>query len=125
MGVLTAASPYACSPMETRLRLVLVQAGLPRPRVQWVVQDPAARTAVWLDLAYPEHRVGIEYEGEVHADPGRVLRDIGRTTRLVDKGWRIYRYTKFEVYGDPTRIVAEVTRALARARETSSGFAPA
>ena len=32
--VLAAASPYAGSPMETRLRLVIINGGLPRPRVQ-------------------------------------------------------------------------------------------
>ena len=110
------ANPYAGSPMETRLRLIIVQAGLPTPRVQWVVQDVGARTAVWLDLAWPEHRIGIEYEGEGHTDPVEVLRDAGRYTRLVDRGWRIYRYTRFDVYGDPGRIVAELTRALATSR---------
>lgn len=110
-GVLAVASPYAGSPMETRLRLLIVGAGLPRPAVQWVVQDPTTRTAIWLDLAWPELMVGIEYEGEVHTEPGRVLHDVSRYTRLVDLGWRIYRYTKLEVYGQPERIIAELTRA--------------
>jgi hypothetical protein len=109
--VLALASPYSGSPMETRLRLLIVDAGLPRPRVQWVVQDAAARTAVWLDLAWPELLIGIEYEGDIHTGSDRVLRDVGRYTRLVDRGWRIYRYTKLEVYGDADRIVAELTRA--------------
>jgi very-short-patch-repair endonuclease len=114
--VLAEACPYAGSPMESRLRMLIVRAGLPRPRVQWPVQDPSTRTVLWLDLAYPEHDIGIEYEGEVHAVPERVLRDVGRYTRLVDRGWRIYRYTKYEVYGEPERIVAEITRARRRAR---------
>jgi hypothetical protein len=108
---LALASPYSGSPMESRLRLLIVDAGLPRPRVQWVVQDVATRTAIWLDLAWPELMIGIEYEGDVHTEPGRVLRDVGRYTRLVDRGWRIYRYTKLEVYGEPRRIVAELGRA--------------
>ena len=45
------------------LWLLVVAAGLPRPEVQWVVQDVATRTAFWLDLAWPERRIGIEYEG--------------------------------------------------------------
>ncbi len=65
--VLSHADRRAGSPMETRLRLLLVRAGLPRPEVQWAVQDEAARSAVWLDLAHPEHRIGIEYDGEVRA----------------------------------------------------------
>jgi len=101
--------------METRLRLLLVRAGLPRPQVQWVVQFPDTREAVWLDLAYPEHLIGIEYDGEEHTRPERVLRDIRRGTRLVDQGWRLYRYTRAEIYTAPERIISEVRRALARA----------
>ena len=93
----------AGSPMETRLRLVLVLRGLPVPEVQYPVPDDRRRRAVWLDLAYPEHRIGIEYEGEEHVRTERVLRDIGRYTALVDGNWRIYRFTKYEVYGDRTR----------------------
>ncbi len=112
--VVALANPYAGSPMETRLRLLIVRAGLPPPEVQWVVQDPATRTAFWLDLAWPELKIGIEYEGGLHTEPGRVLRDIARHTRLVDLGWQVYRYTKREVYGDRARIVAELSRARAR-----------
>ena len=100
--------------METRLRMLIVQAGLPRPEVQWVVQDLGARTAVWLDLAWPTHRIAVEFEGAGHTAPVEVLRDAGRYTRLVDLGWRIYRYTKYDVYGDPGRIVGELARALER-----------
>ncbi|MGD9529043.1 hypothetical protein [Pseudonocardia sp.] len=51
--VLARAERFAGSPMATRMRLLVVAAGLPRPHVQWVVQDLAARTAFWLDLAWP------------------------------------------------------------------------
>jgi hypothetical protein len=113
-GVVALASPYAGSPMETRLRLLVLGAGLPPPCVQWVVQDPATRTAFWLDLAWPELKIGIEYEGEPHTERRRVLRDIARTTRLVDLGWRMYRYTRQDMYGNRARIVAELVRARAR-----------
>jgi hypothetical protein len=48
-----------------------------------------------------------------------VLRDIGGYTGLVDKGWRIYRYTKVEIRRHPERIVDQLTRA----RERSSRMA--
>lgn len=118
--VLALADRRSGSPMETRLRLLLVRAGLPRPRVQWVVQDEVARRAVWLDLAYPEHMIGIEYEGEVHTEPDQVLLDIRRSTRLVDQGWRLYRYTKREIHREPERIVAEVRRGLRRSVNATS-----
>lgn len=123
--VLSHADRRAMSPMETRLRMLLVLAGLPRPVAQHPVQDPVARTAVWLDLAYPDRRIGIEYEGEEHVRPERVLRDIGRGTRLLDAGWRIYRYTKYEIRDEPDRILAEITRALAQVSGPPSGFSGA
>jgi hypothetical protein len=70
---------------------------------------PVSRTAVWLDLAYPEHQVGIEYEGAHHTERAAVLRDAGRYPRLVDAGRRIYRYTALDMR-DPARIVAEISR---------------
>ena len=94
--------------------MIIVGAGLPPPKVQWVVQDVETHTAVWLDLAWPEHRIGIEFEGAGHTGPVEVLRDAGRYTRLVDRGWRIYRYTKHDVYVTPERIIGELTRALER-----------
>jgi very-short-patch-repair endonuclease len=109
--VLAYADRRAESPMETRLRMLIVQAGLPKPQVQWVVQDEHSRTAVWLDLAWPELMIGVEYEGEGHTEPDQVLRDVGRYTELVDKGWRIYRYTKLEILRRQDLIVAQLTRA--------------
>ena len=56
-------------------------------------------------------------EGETHATSERVLRDVGRYPKLVDRGWRLYRYPKHEVYREPERIVAELRRARLRAAE--------
>lgn len=114
--VLAYADRRSGSPMETRLRLLLELAGLPRPRTQWVVQDEQARRAIWLDLAYPERMIGIEYESELHATPEAVLRDTGRYTGLVDRGWRIYRYTKYDIVDEPQTIVGQISRALALPR---------
>ncbi|GAA3219308.1 hypothetical protein GCM10017691_02630 [Pseudonocardia petroleophila] len=114
--VLAHADRRSGSPMESRLRMLLVLAGLPRPQAQWVVQDEETRRAIWLDLAYPEQRIGIEYESELHTTAEAVLRDAGRYTRLVDRGWRIYRYTKYEVLDAPRTIVDQISRALARPR---------
>ena len=68
------------------------------------MQDERRRRAVWIDLAYPENKIGIEFEGEEHAKPERVLRDIARGTDLLDEGWRLYRFTKYQVYGEPDEL---------------------
>ena len=74
------------SPQETRTRLVLVDAGLPRPRTQIVVDE-------WrIDMGYREFKVGVEYDGEQHwTDPRQRRRDIDRHAELLDRGWRIVR----------------------------------
>src|SRR5436189_183429 len=62
-AVLAAADEGSESPMETRARLILVGGGLPRPVTQYTVVDQHGRTLGRLDLAYPEKKVGVEYEG--------------------------------------------------------------
>jgi hypothetical protein len=100
--VLAAADRYSGSPMESRLRMEIVNGGLPRPRV---LLPGAGRGTAHGGLARhglsgmrDRHRVGDE-----HTRPERVLRDVGRYTRLVDRGWRIYRYTKRGVPVGPDR----------------------
>lgn len=105
--------PRAESVMETRLRLVLVLAGLPRPVVQHPVRDRCGRVVATVDLAYPEQRTALEYEGREHFAPQRCARDVYRYTRLQDLGWRVYRYTRRDVFGRQGEIVAEIDRALA------------
>lgn len=69
----------------------------------------------------PDLMIGIEYEGlGSHTEPYQVLRDVGRYTGLVDKGWRIYRYTKFEIRRRRDLVVAQLTRARERARRPSA-----
>jgi Protein of unknown function (DUF559) len=111
-GVVALAEPLAASAMESRLRLVLVLGGLPRPAVQYRVPDRRAHVVATVDLAYPARLIAIEYEGADHFAGHRVARDVHRYTRLVDLGWRVYRYTADDVYQRPARIVTEITRAL-------------
>lgn len=101
---------------ETWTRLTLVDADLPEPRANYdVVED-----GVWLgqvDLAYPELKIAIEYEGEHHlTDPAQWAEDIARMDRLVEAGWRVIRVTKADVFRDSSRLVLRVRTALARAR---------
>ena len=114
--VLALSDRKAGSPPESRLRLLLVLAGLPRPVVQHPVLDDVRRRAVWLDLAYPEHRVGVEYDGGEHLRPDQVRKDIARHTRLVAAGWRVFRYTSYEIRYERNRIVADVAAALGSTR---------
>ncbi|MFT3798048.1 endonuclease domain-containing protein [Microbacterium sp.] len=100
---------------ETWLRLILLDAGLPAPAVNYDVVEGGQ----WLgqvDLAYPHLRIAIEYEGEYHlTDPAQWDADIARMDRLVEAGWRVIRVTKKGVFLHPMRTVERVRLAVAAA----------
>jgi hypothetical protein len=112
--VVSHAEPLAESPMETRLRMLLVLAGLPRPSAQYTVLDRRGRILATVDLAYPAHRIAIEYEGAEHLKPERVLRDTRRHTRLAGLGWTVFRYLAADIYRTPERTVDDIAGALRR-----------
>lgn len=105
--------PGVESPMESRLRMILVLGGLPRPRVQVEIRDGFAGFLGRPDLLYPEARLGIEYDGGSHRD--RLVSDNRRQNRLQKAGFMLLRYTAPDVYGRPEAIVDEV-RTLLQAR---------
>ena len=56
------------SGMETRLRLLLVLAGLPEPQVNVILRQPDGSWSMRLDLSYPHLELIVEYDGRQHAD---------------------------------------------------------
>ena len=54
--------------METRLRMLIVLAGLPEPQVNFTIRHSDGRVRYRLDLSYPELTLAIEYDGRQHAD---------------------------------------------------------
>lgn len=82
------------SPRETRVRLRLVAAGLPRPVSQCVVRDHRGRFVARVDLGWPEYRVAIEYDGRDHTADDRRGRDIDRIEAVRRLGWTVIVMTK-------------------------------
>ncbi|MBB3036565.1 DUF559 domain-containing protein [Hoyosella altamirensis] len=90
--VLLLADPGAESPRETRLRLLIVRAGLPRPVTQHTVRDGAGRFIARADLAWPRWKVAVEYDGAHHfEDPRQARRDAMRANAYMRAGWRVIR----------------------------------
>lgn len=102
--------PLAESPMETRLRLLLVLARLPRPTAQAKLNDRRGRLLGRVDLYYPEVRLALEYDGSAHRT--RVAEDNRRQNALVNAGYRILRFTAGDVLGNPAGVVDAVRTAL-------------
>lgn len=108
--------PLTESPGESWKRLRLLDAGFPRPEVQYWVVDRDGRRRYRLDLAYPHLLIGCEYDGaEDHSDPADVLGDANRRSWLRDvRGWRLVISRKEGVLGTDPQLELEVGRLLGR-----------
>lgn len=107
------ASADAESPGESWTRMAMLDAGLPRPQLQWWVTVRGVPT-YRLDLAYPAHRLAIEYDGrEFHESPEQQARDRERRRWLRDHGWTVIVVTKDDFSGVRLdRWLDDVRRAL-------------
>jgi very-short-patch-repair endonuclease len=109
--VIELAEPKAESAMETRLRILLVLARLPRPEVQVSIHDDKGRFLARPDLLYRLQGLAIEYDGGNHRD--RLVEDNRRQNGLIGAGLRLLRFTAADVYGNPDLIAMQVRHALA------------
>ncbi|MFI7609693.1 endonuclease domain-containing protein [Nonomuraea terrae] len=86
---LSLADPGAASPQESRLRVILIDGGLPRPTTQIRVDLDGGRCA-YLDLGWEEFKVAVEYDGRRHhTSPADLRRDADRREELRRRGWRV------------------------------------
>jgi len=107
------------SPMETRLRMLIVLAGLPEPRVNLTIRDQHGNVIRRFDLSYPSVKLIVEYDGRQHAeDPGQYESDISRREELDTWGWRIVVVTAKGIFQRPEETLLRVRTAL-RDRGTS------
>ncbi|TMB97886.1 MAG: DUF559 domain-containing protein [Chloroflexi bacterium] len=105
------AEPLAESPMESRLRMLLVLGGLPRPQAQVSLVDRRGRFLARPDLYYPDHRLALEYDGGNHRD--RLVEDNRRQNLLISAGYRLLRFTAGDIRSRPEVVEAQVRAALA------------
>ncbi|MGQ0572683.1 MAG: endonuclease domain-containing protein [Pseudonocardia sp.] len=110
--VLRLADPRAQSPMESRVRMALHDGGLPAPAVQHPV--PVGHRHYYLDLAYPQVLLAIEYDGELHRSQRRAHRDLLREAALVALGWTVLRFDAYVVMRRPDALAAQVATELVR-----------
>ncbi|WLQ05120.1 hypothetical protein [Arthrobacter oryzae] len=108
----------ADSAPETRLRLALENAGLPEPQLN-VPTELSPGVVRQPDLAYPEHKVAVEYEGEGHSEAAQIIRDIAREEDFSRAGWELVRISKRHMVHDARPAVAKVRAAL-----VSRGWVP-
>lgn len=97
---------------ESLLRLLIIAARLPEPTVRFGVGVGGGLT-LHPDLAYPDARIAIEYEGDDHRLRRDVwLRDVERRELFEDAGWRVIRVTSRTLFETPTLLIARIRRLL-------------
>jgi len=103
--------PGSQSPRESYLRLLLIDAGLPRPQTQMPVSGVDGMPVAYLDLGWEEHMVVVEYDGDQHrTDRRQYVKDIRRLEMLERMGWIVVRVVAED---RPAAVVTRVRAALA------------
>lgn len=101
------------SAMESRLRMLLVLAGLPEPQVNFIVRHQDGSWRKRFDLCYPAFKLIIEYDGRQHAqDSAQWRRDLKRREELDALGWRLIVVTAGDLFDVPEQVLARVQAAL-------------
>ncbi|GAB2567604.1 PDDEXK family nuclease [Microlunatus antarcticus] len=101
------------SPMETRLRLLIVLAGLPEPEVDHRLRDEVGTVLMRFDLSYPALKLLIEYDGRQHAeDETQWKSDVRRRETLDGLGLRLLAVLKDGIYQRPLETLDRVAGAL-------------
>lgn len=106
------ASPRAESPPESWTRLLLIEQGFPLPEVNFSLLSPAGQELFRLDLAWPQLRIAVEYDGHAF-HKGREEHDEARDEDLRRRGWIVV-HLKAADLADPTCFLMELRAAFAR-----------
>jgi hypothetical protein len=100
------------SPQESRVRLLLVAAGLPPPETQIEFTDQFGMARIRVDMGWREWRVAVEYDGVQHwADRYQRSWDIDRIAMLEAMGWAVVRISA-EMLSRPEVIIERVRSKL-------------
>lgn len=115
--VLDAADARSESAGESLTRWAVIRAGLPRPELQVPVDTGRGRR--YIDLGWPDRRVGVEFDGYVKYSGGGssaaavLFEEKRRQDALDEEGWRLVRVT-WQDLRDPVLVVERIGRAPAR-----------
>jgi very-short-patch-repair endonuclease len=102
------------SQLEDRFLRLIQRSDLPKPVGQFVVRADGGFVAR-VDFAYPDASLLIELDGAAyHSDRETFQRDRLRQNRLVSLGYRVLRFTFWDVLATPDFVVDTVASFLPR-----------
>lgn len=99
----------SASPRETILTMLLCLPyslggyGIPMPLLNYKVdlgkreQRIAGRGSLRCDLYWPDAKLAVEYEGQIHAEPDRISKDSMRRDALISRGITVVTVTKWQL----------------------------
>ncbi|HNP16444.1 MAG TPA: hypothetical protein PKI99_08285 [Terrimesophilobacter sp.] len=107
--------PGVDSPMETRIRLIILEAGLPEPVVNARILNRYGAFIALGDMVYPDYRVLVEYDGEHHfGSVEQSHHDIDRLDEVMEEKWRVIRLNSSHLRRKAT-VIHKVRTALEQA----------
>lgn len=99
------------SPQETRIRLLMIRNGFPRPETQIPVYDECGVLIAELDMGWRDTMIAIDYEGDHHRRTRREFnKGIRRHDAVTELGWHDIRVTSADTDGGIVGRVAEAFR---------------
>lgn len=126
--VLAVADGRVESPGESRLRWILADEGLDAPQAAVPVDTWAGRR--WIDLGWPDLKVGFDFDGEVKhtgLSPSQARRVLSEEKRrhdaLREAGWTVLRISWSDL-ADREMLLERVRRVLARAGHHPPRYRP-
>ena len=103
----------SASPGETRVRLLLVRAGVPEPTLNAPVTRADGFVLGHGDLVWAARRVVLEYEGDHHrVDREQFRYDIDRYERFQEAGWTVLRVTADDLAAPRSAALVRRVRSL-------------
>jgi very-short-patch-repair endonuclease len=104
------------TPLETRVRLPLIDNGLTPDALQYPITIEGILIAE-LDMAFLKEKVAVEADGrDPHSQPGQFVWDRRRLNQLQALGWTVVIFTWADTYR-PRYIANTVADALSTARK--------
>lgn len=101
------------SAMETRLRMLIVLAGLPEPTINHKIYWADGRVRWRFDLSYPQFRLIIEYDGQQHRDStDQWSIDIERREWMDQNDWRMVVVISRGIYRTPAATLQRIVTAM-------------
>src|SRR5262249_1584434 len=100
------------SAMESEVRLIIIDYGLPLPELQYEIRGSDGQ--LWrVDFAWPEVRLAAEYESiDWHSGRYEMLRDKRRWAKIQELGWIIIPIVVNDVREEPGRLAHRIASHL-------------